>query len=427
MSDTAVKESASVQTLRRLRTEQGAVYWDRTRPDMLTVLDPQITQTLEAMNFADLTMLDDVADVIRGRKSAPFDWHRLRAAWQGQMRQLMDADGLRRLGRDMTRIVDADVGRPLDLLWLSERASIDPLVTAIVAGLGPVSRHIVVAEVLSKVAWVLGDVDHDRVIPMLHKPKMILLQLLAGIVVRRELKGRATGRRPRQPDLADPVVDLMPTLGLGRAVDAVTALLTAITGSPGAAAGCLLFELQRQHAWRARLEAELSNLSLDALCEGPTRQAPVTARFVKEVLRIWSSPPVVTRPVRTDLSLDGIKLCPGQQYTISAYMLHHDDRDWHDPERFDPDRWLSESRSQCPHGSYVPFGWAPKNCVGANLGMAQLMILAHLFCTRFRIDQPHPERASMAVASLVRPKDFEGTVHLRDDATDGDRVAAEAP
>ena len=58
----------------------------------------------------------------------------------------------------------------------------------------------------------------------------------------------------------------------------------------------------------------------------------MTARFVKEVLRIWSSPPVVTRPVRTDLSLDGIKLCPGQQYTISAYMLHHDDRDWHDPE-----------------------------------------------------------------------------------------------
>ena len=67
------------------------------------------------------------------------------------MSQLMDADGLRRLGRDMTRIVDADVGRPLDLLWLSERVSIDPLVTAIVAGLGPVSRRIVVAEVLSKV------------------------------------------------------------------------------------------------------------------------------------------------------------------------------------------------------------------------------------------------------------------------------------
>lgn len=421
MSDAAVKEGASVQTLRRLRTEHGPVFWDRTRPDMLTVLDPQVTQKLEAMNFADLTMLDDVADVIRGRKSALFDWHRLRAAWQGQMRHLMDAEGLRRLARDMRRIVEADVGRPLDLLWLAERVSIDPLVTAIIAGLGPRARRIVVAEVLSKVAWVLGDVDHDRIVTVVHKPKMIALQLLAGLVVRRELKGRATGRRPRQRDLADPVVDLMPTLGLGRAVDAVTSLLTAITGSPGAAAGCLLFELQRQHDWRARMEAELAGMSLEALCEGPTRQAPVTARFVKEVLRIWSSPPVVTRNVRTELSLDEVKLCPGQQYTISAYMLHHDDRDWHDPERFDPDRWLSERRGQCPHGSYVPFGWAPKNCVGANLGMAQLMILAHLFCTRFRIESSDPERASMAVASLVRPKDFAGVVHVREAA------AAEAP
>ena len=104
MTDTAVKESASVQTLRRLRTEQGAVFWDQTRPDMLTVLDPQVTQKLEAMNFADLTMLDDVADVIRGRTSVPFDWHRLRAAWQGQMRQLMDAEGLRRLALSLIHI-----------------------------------------------------------------------------------------------------------------------------------------------------------------------------------------------------------------------------------------------------------------------------------------------------------------------------------
>jgi cytochrome P450 len=64
----------------------------------------------------------------------------------------------------------------------------------------------------------------------------------------------------------------------------------------------------------------------------------------------------------------------------------------------------------------VPFGWAPKSCIGANLGMAQLILLAHLVCTRYRLEVTQPERARMAVASLVRPIDFRGALPARDAA-----------
>lgn len=422
MSDTTTTEVQSVQTLRRRRREEGRIFWDRE--DQLAVLDPPVVQRLEAANFADLTMFDDVADAVRGKTSAPFDWSRLRAAWTAQMRRLVDADGLRRLAGRMDAVLAAQAGRHQDLVWLAERVSIEALVPVLVDGLSPRAHRHVVDEVFSKVAWVLSDIDDHR-IGRLHKPKMIALQVLAGLAVRRELKGRVRGSRPRRQDLADPVVDLIPTLGLGRAVDAVTALLTAITGSPGAAAACLLFELHRQPEWRARLEAELSSVSLEALCAAPMRVAPVTARFVKEVLRIWSSPPVVIRRVRTDIDQDGIALKAGQHYLLSAFLMHHDERDWGDAEAFDPDRWLAEGRDgECPRGTYVPFGWAPKSCIGANLGMAQLVILAHLACTRYRIEVSRPERAHMAVASLARPKDFEGALHRRDPlANDGGGTA----
>jgi len=58
--------------------------------------------------------------------------------------------------------------------------------------------------------------------------RAILVQVSAGSVVRRELRGRAAGRRLRQVDLTDPVVDLLPELGMDRAVDSVTAVLTAM-------------------------------------------------------------------------------------------------------------------------------------------------------------------------------------------------------
>jgi cytochrome P450 len=415
MSDPTVSETESVRTFRSRCREEGAIFW--ARENFLAVFDPQTAQRLEALNYADLTMLDGFTDVVRGKQSESVNWSHLRSAWSGQLRQLGNADGLRRLAQRMDGLLMAEDGRHQDLVWLAERVSVESLIPSIISGLKPAAHRRVVKEVLSKVSWVLSDIDAHRA-PLWHPPKMIALQLLAGSVVRRELKGRAAGKRPRQQDLVDPVVDMIPALGIGRAVDAVTALLTAITGSPGAAAACLLYELNRQHAWRARLEAELTAVPLERLCESPMRLAPATGRFVKEILRIWSSPPIVVRTVRTDIRHEDICLRTGQHYVLSSFLIHHNDKDWPDPEIFDPDRWLAEGRrEQCPHGSYVPFGWAPKACIGANLGMAQLVLLAHMLCTRYRLDVPQSERARMAVASVARPADFDGAVLRREHRT----------
>ncbi|MEO6687592.1 MAG: cytochrome P450 [Dokdonella sp.] len=411
MQDPSVTEAESVQAFRRRRREEGPIFW--AQDNFLAVFDAQAVQRLEAANYADLTMLDGFVDTVRGRASEPVTWNQLRSAWSAQMRTLTAADSLMQLAQRMDRLLGAEAGHQQDLVWLAERVSTESLVPAIVAGLPPAAHRRVIREVLAKVAWVLSDVDSHRA-SRWHRLKMIVYQVFAGIVVRRELEGRADGRRPRQQDLADPVVEMIPQLGIGRAVDTVTSLLTAITGSPGAAAACLFYELSKRGDWRARLETELSALPLEKLCESPMRLAPVTGRFIKEILRIWSSPPVVVRKVRTDIDHGQVSLKTGQHYVLSSFLIHHDETDWPNPETFDPDRWLADGRrEQCPHGSYVPFGWAPKSCIGASLGMAQLVVLAHLVCTRYRLDVPDPELAKMAVASVVRPKDFNGAVVLR--------------
>lgn len=407
MQDSKIFEIPAVQVLRRRIEEEGSVFW--FKDGALAIADAETAQRIEAANYADLTMLDGFSDVVRGRSSEAVSWHQVRSAWLGQMRALTSAEGFQRLALRMQALLDAEVGNDQDLVWLAERAMLEPLVPAIIGGLSPRAHRRVVREVMSKVALVLSDIDEHRC-PPLHRSKMWLYQLLVGVEVRRELKGRASGQRPRQQDLTDPMVDMLPALGVDRAADAITALLTAITSSPGAAAACLFYEWHRHDEWRERMIAELSALSLEALCEAPARLAPATTRFVKEVLRIWSSPPVVTRGVRTDICYGDTELKAGQGYVLSSFFIHHDKRQWSDADVFKPDRWLAESREQCPHGSYVPFGWAPKSCIGANLGLGQLVLLAHLLSTRYRLQVSNPERAKMAIASVIRPMDFTGTV-----------------
>lgn len=409
MQETAA--TPSMERIRSQRSEQGPVFW--IEKDILAVFDARAAQRLDAANFADLTLQDGLSDTLLGRSSEPVTWNQLRSAWSTRMRALTSPAGLRDLATRMNILLDNEAGKHQDLVWLSERLTINSLIPAIIGGLKSSAYRRIFREVLSKVAFVFSDVEPPRS-RRRQQWAMVFHQLLAGWEVRRELLGRQRGSRPRQQDLTDPVVDMLPQLGIGRAVDVVTSLLTAITGSPGAAASCLLFELSRRQDWYSRIEAELQEISVDELYESPVRAAPLTARFVKEVLRIWASPSVVIRNVRVDIEIENISLKTGQRYVLSPLLVHHDETYWQDPGQFDPDRWTADSaRGDCPQGAYVPFGWAPKSCVGANLGLAQLILLAHLVCTQYRIQTPADSRASIILASVVRPKDFLGTIQKR--------------
>jgi cytochrome P450 len=140
----------------------------------------------------------------------------------------------------------------------------------------------------------------------------------------------------------------------------------------------------------------------------------VTYRFVKEVLRVWSPPLFLSRPVRTDIDLGHECLKTGQRYLVSPYLIHHDPQQWKDPEVFDPDRWLSDSdRGPCSSAGYVPFGWSPTTCIGAAMGTSQLMVLCQLLSTRYRIDVEEPEAVRMALSAVAVPLSFHGTITRR--------------
>ena len=408
--ETPPDELEFVRLMRTRSHAEGGVF--RTHTGDLGVFEPEAAQKINALNYGDLTLPDKLADLLRGRTSDPVSWREVRAAWLPQMRRLSDAESVAKLAARMGDLLEARLDRPLDLVWMAQEVCTQALIPVVVAGLSAAETARIVRDQHLKLARLLS-IEPLRE-TFWEELRAIWIQVGAGSAVRRELRGRAKGRRPRQADLTDPIVDLLPSLGLDRAIDAVTAVLTAIAGPPGAAAACMLYELSRRPDWAARLTAELESIPVEELYGAATRVAPVTHRFVKETLRMWSPPLFLTRSARTDLQLEQASLKTGERYFVSPYLIHHDPKHWKDPDTFDPDRWLATSpHGPCSGAAYVPFGWAPTTCIGAGLGTTQLILLCHFMCTRYRIQVLEPEAVRMMLAAVALPVNFRGTLTRR--------------
>lgn len=129
---------------------------------------------------------------------------------------------------------------------------------------------------------------------------------------------------------------------------------------------------------------------------------------------MWSLPLLLVRRSKYAFDLGKTRLEPGQWYLLSPHMIHRDERIWKQPDVFDPDRFLPGA----PHGPadrtcYVPFGWAPKRCVGADFATVQLMALCHLLCTRYRLTVADPAAVTMALRFAPVPENFHGRLTLR--------------
>ncbi|GAA3776767.1 cytochrome P450 [Streptomyces coacervatus] len=394
--------------MRMRSAQEDGIFW--VDDQRLGIFEPEAARHVSATNWHRFVMHDRLVDMVRRRHSPEMKWSRIRSAWLTQLHTLATAEHHGRLIERMQRILDARVGQDVDLTMLTQDVTLRSLLPVALTGLTSGEAELVRRDLEMKLLRLVSPEPGST----WHHLRFICVQVRSGLVVRRVLRQRARGRRRREPDLADPFVDLLPELGMDRALDVVTAVLTAIGGPPGTAAASLLYEFVRHPEWQQRLSDELCAVDPAEFRAAPAHVAPVTHRFVKEVLRMWSPPLLLVRRSKFAFDLGATRLEPGQWYLLSPHMIHRDERIWKQPDVFDPDRFLPGA----PHGPsdrtcYVPFGWAPKKCIGANLGTVQLMALCHLLCTRYRLDVERPEDITMALRFAPVPEHFRGRLALR--------------
>ncbi|CAH1164438.1 unnamed protein product [Phyllotreta striolata] len=129
-----------------------------------------------------------------------------------------------------------------------------------------------------------------------------------------------------------------------------------------------LFEMASDLAVQSRARGEVdrvlakrASLTYESLAEMTYLDA-----LVFETMRKYPPAPVFLRKCTKRYRVPGSNATieEGQSLLIPCFGLHRDPEYFPDPERFDPERFSDENKSNIWDGTYIPFGDGPRNCIG---------------------------------------------------------------
>jgi len=116
------------------------------------------------------------------------------------------------------------------------------------------------------------------------------------------------------------------------------------------------------------------------------REFEYTEWVINESMRLY--PPVFTmfRTPDEDVQIDGYDVPGGAALMLSQYGLHHSERFWDEPERFDPERFSSERSSDRHRFAFFPFGGGPRHCIGKHLAMLEAQLILATILGEYRLE-----------------------------------------
>lgn len=385
------------------------------------IFSPALANQVDKINSDDLKVIESLADVLKLRQSEPVTWREVRALLTERSGALVTPEQMRALHRRMQsyllehgaadapgreRAGQPPAGREHDLTGLMWRTVSRALIPLAIDGIDGRDLRTLIAEQELRFR-----IQLEQHVPLWRRIPDFMLHRAATRVINRQIKRRVAAGEARD-DFTEPLLGLVDRIGVDRVTYLVTVQLIAISGVPGMMAACLVYAMTQYPHWHERLREEVDALEWDELYTLPIRKLPCTMRFIKEAMRLWTTPFVTRRVAQRDIELDGVSIRKDQIYELSSYILHHSEEYWDEPEVFDPDRWLASRRQQAK-GAYVPFGFGPRSCVGASVGHAQLVLFCAMMARDMRVE-PNPARAPwMRKEGFAVPTDFFGTVTPR--------------
>jgi cytochrome P450 len=122
-----------------------------------------------------------------------------------------------------------------------------------------------------------------------------------------------------------------------------------------------------------------------------------TTRVLEETIRLYPPAWIMTRVAKEADELDGYHVPAGTIMTLSPYLTHRAPAVWHDPDRFDPDRFTAEEAEGRPRFAYFPFAGGPRQCIGADFALTEATLVVATIARRYRLElvpgrrvEPHP-------------------------------------
>ncbi len=187
--------------------------------------------------------------------------------------------------------------------------------------------------------------------------------------------------------------------------DEVLTLLLAGHETTANALSWTLMLLSQHPAVRRELEAELAReLGGRTPSPGDLPRLALTRRVVDESLRLYPPAWSFSRVALQDDVIGGFRIPRGTYVLLSPWVTHRHPDVWENPEGFDPDRFLPEREQERPRFAWFPFGGGPRQCIGSQFALMELVLVLATLLQRVRLDLTPGQDIRPTAAITLRPR-----------------------
>ena len=129
-----------------------------------------------------------------------------------------------------------------------------------------------------------------------------------------------------------------------------------------------------------------------------------TEMVITEALRLYPPAWIMGRRALKDYQLGPYVVPAGSIVIMSPYVIHHDDRYFPDPFRFDPDRWTPEARASRPQFWFFPFGGGPRRCIGEGFAWTEAIMVIATLAQRWNLRRLPSHPIALQPLITLRPR-----------------------
>lgn len=128
----------------------------------------------------------------------------------------------------------------------------------------------------------------------------------------------------------------------------------------------LALEPEIQEKLRAEIDEYLKQNNNQILLETLLKDLPYLEQVFNETLRMYPIVDFLQRSAVEEYELPetNLKVAKNQVVLISTYGIHHDEKYYPNPTKFDPERFTPDEIAARHPCAYLPFGVGPRHCIG---------------------------------------------------------------